>query len=143
MTVLVELDGPLAGHLAAALALWRHQLRRDQVPTPAGFDDLLALATRCAQPRPATPSVDDLARLADARPVALMITKAAAAEALSVSPRTVDRLITDGRLAAVKVGTATRVRVGDLERFAGALEATAPLRSCRIGNQIDAREDPE
>jgi excisionase family DNA binding protein len=72
-----------------------------------------------------------------------MITKAAAAEALSVSPRTVDRLITDGRLAAVKVGTATRVRVGDLERFAGALEATAPLRSCRIGNQIDAREDPE
>jgi excisionase family DNA binding protein len=73
-----------------------------------------------------------------------MITKAAAAEALSVSPRTVDRLITDGRLAAVKVGTATRVRVGDLERFAGALEATAPGQIVPNSKpKFDAREDPE
>jgi excisionase family DNA binding protein len=118
VSVYIELDGRLAAHVAAALALWRAQLRRDRIAAPAGFDDLLALATRRATSRLDTPSVDELAGLADARPVPLMLTKNAAAAALSLSTRTVDRLIGEGRLAAVKVGTATRVRVADLECFA-------------------------
>jgi excisionase family DNA binding protein len=126
MMVVVDLDGPLAAHVAAALALWRQRLRSDHLVAPAGFDELLVAATAHARPRQATPDVDEVARLAQSRPMALMLTKEATAEALTVSPRTVDRLIADGRLAAVKVGHATRVRVEDLSRYVGSLEPASP-----------------
>ena len=51
----------------------------------------------------------------------LLITKAEAAERLAVSVRTVERLITAGRLPLVHVEGAARLRVADVEAYVDAL----------------------
>jgi excisionase family DNA binding protein len=51
----------------------------------------------------------------------LLITKAEAAEQLGISVRTVERLISAGRLPLVHVEGAARLRVADLEAYVDAL----------------------
>ena len=58
-----------------------------------------------------------------AMPRRLLITKSEAAELLGVSLRTIDRLISAGRLPLVHVEGAARVRVTDLEAYVQGLEA--------------------
>src|SRR5262249_52749396 len=48
----------------------------------------------------------------------LVLTRAQAAKRLSSSTRTVDRLIADGDLAALKRGRFVRIAAGEVERFA-------------------------
>jgi excisionase family DNA binding protein len=59
----------------------------------------------------------------------LLLTKSEAAEQLGVSVRTIERLISAGRLPLVHVGGAARVRVADLGAYVQSLDAesgTAP-----------------
>lgn len=56
-------------------------------------------------------------------PRRLLITKSDAAEQLGVSLRTIERLISSGRLPLVHVEGAARVRVTDLEAYVQGLEA--------------------
>jgi excisionase family DNA binding protein len=53
----------------------------------------------------------------------LLLTKSEAAEQLGVSLRTIERLISAGRLPLVHVGTAARVRVADLGAYVQSLDA--------------------
>jgi excisionase family DNA binding protein len=55
----------------------------------------------------------------------LLITKSDAAEVLGVSLRTIERLISAGRLPLVHVEGAARVRLTDLEAYVQSLEADA------------------
>jgi excisionase family DNA binding protein len=57
-----------------------------------------------------------------AMPRRLLITKSDAAEQLGVSLRTIERLISAGRLPLVHVEGAARVRVSDLEAYVQGLE---------------------
>jgi excisionase family DNA binding protein len=53
----------------------------------------------------------------------LLLTKSEAAEQLGVSLRTIERLISAGRLPLVHVGGAARVRVADLGAYVRSLDA--------------------
>jgi excisionase family DNA binding protein len=64
-----------------------------------------------------------------AMPRRLLITKSDAAEQLGVSLRTIERLISSGRLPLVHVEGAARVRVTDLEAYVQGLEADCAPKS--------------
>lgn len=57
----------------------------------------------------------------DTKPEPVLLTIQAVAAGLSVSQRTVWKLIAEGRLVSVKVGRSTRVRREDLEAFVASL----------------------
>ena len=58
----------------------------------------------------------------------LLLTDRDAAVLLRVSARTVRAMIADGRLSAVKIGGATRIRRSDLDVFVSGQPATARFR---------------
>ena len=122
----------LIAHLVIALSRYRRQLRTDGVWIPAQIEDLITfLADRI---RASQVLMVDPWRAPDpsAMPRRLLITKSDAAELLGVSLRTIERLISAGRLPLVHVEGAARVRVTDLEAYVQGLEAhcgTQPTRS--------------
>jgi excisionase family DNA binding protein len=63
--------------------------------------------------------LEGTAHTLDMRPV--FVNRSCAAALLSVSERTVTRLVADGRLKAIRLGGAVRYRVADLEAFGVAL----------------------
>jgi excisionase family DNA binding protein len=65
----------------------------------------------------------------------LLTTKSEAADQLGVSVRTVERLITAGRLPLVHVEGAARLRVADLEAYVDALVPPGTEQSER-GNGV-------
>ena len=99
------------------------------------FEDLDAGASRAPKPRtehgPKTQSVP----VASSRPESLpsesasagLLTTQEAAELLRVHPRTVQRLVERGELAAIHVGAAVRFERTDLA------DLTARLKSCAAG----------
>jgi excisionase family DNA binding protein len=99
-------------HLALAMSRYARDLRRDRLPVPPAIDELAALLMTCARSCPTTTQVDDeestTQDVAMAGP--LLITKAEAGEYLSVSIRTVERLISAGKLPLVHVEGAARLR---------------------------------
>jgi excisionase family DNA binding protein len=56
----------------------------------------------------------------------LLVTKSEAAERLSVSVRTIERLVSTGRLSQVHVERSARFRVQDLEDYVDSLRETTP-----------------
>lgn len=56
----------------------------------------------------------------------VLITAVEAARRLSMSQRTIYRLLTSGELPSVKIRRARRIRVADLERFAARAASTPP-----------------
>ena len=120
-------------HLALALPRHVRQLRRDGLPVPAEVDEWVAFLTQSVRVRPEQTVVDDdLGGPQPASVVArLLVTKAEAAERLSVSERTIERLVAAGRLPIVHVERAARIRVSDLEAFVHRLsEGRAPQQVC-------------
>ncbi len=49
--------------------------------------------------------------------ISLLLTRRAAAALLAVSPATIDRLVKDGQLPAVRIGGSVRFELNDLEAF--------------------------
>jgi excisionase family DNA binding protein len=109
-------DPTVARHLIAALRAHLRRCRRDQVPVPPPVAALLAgLLAGDGQPRP---TLDDADAGADAGAVApLLVDYRAAADALSVSERSVRRLVAARRLPAVDVGGTRRIRTADLVAY--------------------------
>jgi excisionase family DNA binding protein len=114
----------LIAHVVIALSRYLRQLHADGGRVPIQIEELIAfLADRGRAPH-------DLERLngrrtADgppAMPRRLLITKGDAAELLGVSLRTIERLISAGRLPLVHVESAARIRVTDLEAYVQGLE---------------------
>ncbi len=57
-----------------------------------------------------------------------LLTVAQAASALGLGESTVHALIRDGKIDAVKIGTARRIPVDVLDRYVRSLQAQEPLR---------------
>ena len=55
-----------------------------------------------------------------------------AAERLKLHPKTVLRLIHEGRLRGVKIGKSYRIQESDLRAFAGVAEGAPPSRQARV-----------
>ena len=93
---------------------------------PAELDELITFLTDPVRLVPHDATVFNPSRTrfaASATPRRLLITKSDAAEALCVSLRTIERLISAGRLPLVHVEGAARVRVTDLEAYVQGLQA--------------------
>jgi excisionase family DNA binding protein len=115
----------LMAHLVIALSRYHRLLRTTGGRVPAEIEDLvLVLTDRARAPHPVP--LHDPCRAPSALsaiPRRLLVTKSEAAEQLSVSLRTLERLISAGRLTLVHVEGAARVRVADLEAYVQRLEA--------------------
>lgn len=108
--VLAAVLGDLeAAHLKVALVNHRRWCRTQGVAMPEALAALLDGLT--ARSGPERPEVDR----GGARPDAALMTYEGAARVLDCSGRTVRRLVRSGRLPAVRIGRAVRIRVGDVE----------------------------
>jgi excisionase family DNA binding protein len=119
-----QLPAELIAHLVIALSRYRRQLRAEGGRVPAQIDDLIGFLTDRVKARHAVLMLDPWRAASEpaALPRRLLITKSDAAEQLGVSVRTIERLITAGRLPLVHVEGAARVRVADLEAYVESLE---------------------
>jgi excisionase family DNA binding protein len=120
-----QLPAELIAHLVIALARYRRQLRADGGRVPPQIEDLMTFLADRAKARHDVLMLDPWRAGSDpsAMPRRLLITKSDAAEQLGVSLRTIERLISSGRLPLVHVEGAARVRVTDLEAYVQGLEA--------------------
>jgi len=118
-----ETPSAVLAHLALAVTRYVRQLRKDEIPVPPMIDELAAFLTLYVRSRHAVTGVDGDVGTSQDVPVVrrLLITKAEAADQLGVSVRTVERLISAGRLPLVHVEGAARLRVADLEAYVDAL----------------------
>ena len=118
-----ETPSAVLTHLALAITRYVRQLRKDEIPVPPMIDELAAFLTLYVRTRHAVTGVDRDYGTSQDVPVMrrLLITKAEAADQLGVSVRTVERLISGGRLRLVHVEGAARLRVADLEAYVDAL----------------------
>lgn len=109
----------LLQHLALALAGHVRRLHSQGFTVPRGLEELTVLmahlATLRQEPPPlaAGPERVQSSRVRDR----LLVTKTEAADRLSVSVRTVERLVATGRLPQVHVERSARFRVKDLESY--------------------------
>lgn len=118
--VVVGLSSSVQSHLVRALSSHAQWCRVNAVPVPAEVVVLLEDLTdsRC-QSLPSSPR--DGAS-SDAEAVLLTVDYRAAATRLSVSERTLYRMVAKGELPAVSVGGCRRIRVADLAAYVDGLE---------------------
>ena len=112
-------------HLVVALSRYLRQLRAEGGRVPAQVEALIAFLTDPARAVHDVTVLDSwrAASSPSAMPRRLLITKSDAAEMLGISLRTIERLISSGRLPLVHVEGAARVRVTDLEAYVQGLVA--------------------
>jgi excisionase family DNA binding protein len=115
----------LIAHLVIALSKYHRLLRSTGGRVPEEIEDLVLVLTDRARALHPMPLLDPCraASASPAMPRRLLVTKSEAAEQLCVSLRTLERLISAGRLPLVHVEGAARVRVADLEAYVQHLEA--------------------
>jgi excisionase family DNA binding protein len=115
----------LVAHLVIALSKYQRLLRTTGGQVPAEIEDLVFVLTDRARALNPVPLLDPCraASAPSAKPGRLLVTKSEAAEQLCVSLRTLERLISAGRLPLVHVEGAARIRVADLEEYVQRLGA--------------------
>jgi excisionase family DNA binding protein len=123
-------------HIAAALVAHTRRLQSEGAVPPPVFTALTQLLLECVRMRH-----DATALYAAGIPMndpdmtaPLLVTKREAARLLSVSMRTVERLIAAGRLPVVQVEGASRIRVDDLRGYVDRLTVDVPGA---VGQQLD------
>jgi excisionase family DNA binding protein len=126
-----QLPAELIAHLVIALSRYRRQLRAEGGRVPAQIEDLITFLADRVKARHDVLMLDPWRGASDpsAMPRRLLITKSDAAEQLGVSLRTIERLISAGRLPLVHVEGAARVRVTDLDAYVQSLEADGASNS--------------
>lgn len=133
--LVLEVDGPAAGHLVVASRLLRHWLREQGCRPPDWLDGFEAAAGRViADPLGAArsgqerPPLGAEAGMADGGRVTtpLLLSYEQAAEQLGISERAVRRLASTGELVTVSVGRSRRIHRDDLEQYAGSLRPNHP-----------------
>jgi len=132
-----HLPSELIAHLVVALSRYLRQLRAEGGRVPTQVEELVAALTDGVKARRGVAVLDPwhAACARPAMPQRLLITKTDAAELLRVSLRTIERLISAGRLPLVHVEGAARVRVADLEAYVQGLKAE--------GGAIGSHPSPE
>ena len=115
----------LIAHLVIALSRYLRQLRAEGGGVPAQIEDLIPILADRVRALHDVPLLDRwrVPSGPSAVPRRLLITKSEAAGQLGVSLRTIERLISAGRLPLAHVEGAARVRVADLEAYVQGLEA--------------------
>jgi excisionase family DNA binding protein len=111
-------------HLVLALSGHVRRLHQDGVSAPREVEELTYFLVRLARSRHDPPSsASGCENGKDARTLdRLLLTKGEAAERLSVSVRTIERLAASGRLPQVHVERLARFRVTDLVAYVDSLE---------------------
>jgi excisionase family DNA binding protein len=121
--LILDLGRVAALHLAVALDLHRRTCRANGTQVPS---ELVDLAQHCwskargDSDRQEAMTVAEIVHSLQSAPVSLLVDVPAAAEALGVSPRQVERLVASGELTSVKGGR-RRIRRSDLERYVDGL----------------------
>jgi excisionase family DNA binding protein len=120
-----QLPAEVSAHLVVALSRYLRQLRAESARVPPQIEDLITFLADRVRARRDVLLLDPWRAGSDpsATPRRLLITKSDAAEQLGVSLRTIERLISSGRLPLVHVEGAARVRVSDLDAYVQGLEA--------------------
>jgi excisionase family DNA binding protein len=110
-------------HLTFALSAHVRRLRQEGLPVPTEFEELAGFLAHCAWNRPGPPDIAEEHNEEQHAPMLdrLLVTKGEAAEWLSVSVRTIERLVATGRLPQVHVERAVRFRVRDLQAYVDGL----------------------
>lgn len=125
-SLLLQLSPTLAGHLATAVRAHRQWAARVSLPAPPELAELERIFTETANGRQQPSVLDELAALRDRPPVAArLLDYRSVADGLSVSVRTVERLVAAGQLRTVRVGGASRVPVADLDAYIENLKGAA------------------
>jgi excisionase family DNA binding protein len=119
----------LIAHLTVALSRYLRQLRTDGGRVPVQVEALVAFLTDTARARHDLPDSWRATSDHSILPRRLLLTKSDAAELLGISLRTIERVISAGRLPLVHVEGAARVRVADLEAYVQGLEADSGHKS--------------
>lgn len=124
----VALDDLGRRHLARALEDHLRWCRANGMAFPASVAQLALLVARNGQERPDLSSAVDLV---DAAPVAIAYTYSEAGAVLSVSERTIRRLVEEGRLRAIPVGgpRTPRIHRDDLVAYAQSLRQAEEVSS--------------
>jgi len=117
-SVVLVVPGSVAGHLSAAVMRHRKWMRSVGMPIPAelkALGEALALHANQRQPAPnfRQDHPSDHGRGMD--PIAVPYTEAA--RLLSVSERSISRLVAAGTLAPVAIGGAKRIPIDQLHRL--------------------------
>jgi excisionase family DNA binding protein len=120
-----QLPAELIAHLVIALSRYLRHLRAESARVPPQLEDFTTFLADRVRARRDVLLLDPWRAGSDpsARPRRLLITKREAAEQLGISLRTIERLISSGRLPLVHVEGAARVRVSDLEAYVQGLVA--------------------
>ncbi|WP_162529940.1 helix-turn-helix domain-containing protein [Nocardioides caldifontis] len=117
------MDRELAGHLAVALRRHRQWAARQAVRVPEGFLDVERMFSLRATEGQGGTALERLWEFREARVMSpQLLTYEAAAAVLSVSVRTVKRLVQEAVLPVVRVGEMPRIRVVDLDAYVAGLE---------------------
>ena len=113
----------LSGHL--------FRMHHSGLPVPREIEELANFLMSSARNRqgPTTGAHVDRSQHHAPMAIRLLLTKSEVAEQLSVSERTVERLVASGRLTQVYVEHSARIRVKDLEIFVESL-AQSPASGC-------------
>jgi excisionase family DNA binding protein len=119
-----QLPAELIAHLVIALSRYLRHLRAESARVPPQIEDLTTFLADRVRARRDVLLLDPWRAGSDpsVTPRRLLITKSEAAEQLGISLRTIERLISSGRLPLVHVEGAARVRVSDLEAYVQGLE---------------------
>lgn len=114
-----SLEPRLASHLIHALTDHQRWCRTNGIPWPPALNGLIEGLANGGQRRPTDAPVADGR---DDESMLLTLDYQTAARRLSVSGRTVRRLVADGRLRAVTVGGSPRIRAADLAAYVDRLD---------------------
>jgi len=115
----------LLAHLSLALGRYATDVRRDGLTPPPELLLLAELFADCATARQDATTFQEATGAGNDGPMKEhpLMTKREVAASLRCSTRTVDRLLASGKLTAVRVGGATRVRRSDLADYIAGLSA--------------------
>jgi excisionase family DNA binding protein len=115
-------------HLTSALSGHVRRLHQDGLAVPREVEELTTFLVHIARTRQDPPLAADGRGTGHYAPMPdrLLITKGEVAERLSVSVRTIERLVANGRLPQVYVEHSARVRVKDLEAYVNSLTKSHP-----------------
>lgn len=116
--LLLTLDRDVAGHLAHALRRYSKYARSVAIAVPPELHQIESMATLSATGSQAAPQHDsDIRGRHDQTVEAMAVTYSGAAQALSVSKRSITRMIQRGELRTVTVGTSKRIPITELDRL--------------------------
>jgi len=118
----------LMRHLTYALSGHVRRLRLEGLAIPREVEELTSFLVQTARSRQFPPLAAGGPRTGHDAPMPdrLLITKGEVAERLSVSVRTIERLVATGRLPQVYVEHSARIRIKDLEAYVNSLTETQP-----------------